>query len=192
MTCCALSGCRLAMPDRGSSEPANWLNSQREAYGGDGLRGDAFGTAGEAKLFGRRRLDADATGRNAKDRGHPLDHSRTVRCDLRPLADDRHIDRGDHAALRLHESRGMAQELIGSRAAPTGIGGWKMHADVAGPDCAGNRVGQRVQSNISVGVPSEAHAVRDFDATYPDMIPRGERVHVEALPDTDITEPGGD
>ena len=76
---------------------------QREADGGDGLSGDAFATAGEAEAIGRRCLHADALGGDTENLGNPLDHRRTMRADLRSLADDRHVDRRNSAAPRAHE-----------------------------------------------------------------------------------------
>ena len=46
-----------------------------------------------------------------------------------------------------------------------------------------------MKADIGVGVPGEAHAVRDFDAAYRDMITRGEGVDIETLTDPDVAEP---
>ena len=117
-----------------------------------------------------------------------------ARCgrDLGPLADDRDVDRGNGAASRTHEIGGVAQELVRRGAAPARVARREMHADVAGADRAEHRVGQRVQSDIGIGMSGKAHAVRDRDTAYPEMIARGEGVHVEALADADIALPGGE
>ena len=127
------------------------------------MRGDALAAAGEADPVGRRRLDADAVGRDAEDRSNPLDHRGAVRDDLGPLTNNRHINMGDDPAARTDETGGVAQELVGGGAAPPRIGGREMLADVAGADRTQYRVGQRVQADIGVGMPDEALAVRNFD-----------------------------
>ena len=48
----------------------------------------------------------------AEDRRDTIDHRRAMRADAGPLADDRHVDRGDDAAARAHETGGVAQELV--------------------------------------------------------------------------------
>ena len=40
--------------------------------------------------------------------------------------------------------------------------------------------------------PARLMLVRDLDAAYPEMIARGEGVDIEALPDADVAEPGGE
>src|SRR5712671_457404 len=113
-------------------------------------------------------------------------------CNLGPLADDRDVDRGNGTTPRAHEIGGVAQELVGRGAAPAWVARREMHANVAGADCAEHRVGQRVQSDIGIGMSGKAHAVRDPNTAYPEMIAWGEGVHVEALADADISLPGGE
>ncbi len=91
-----------------------------------------------------------------------------------------------------HQFGGVAQELVGRRAAPARIARREVHADIAGADRTEHRVGQGVKADIGIGMTDEAPSVRDFDAADPEMITGGERVYVEALPDADIALPGGD
>ncbi len=76
---------------------------QRQADGGDGLSRDAFAAAGEAEAIGGRCFHTDPLGGDPEKLGNPLDHRRAVRPDLRSLADDRHVDRGNSAAPRAYE-----------------------------------------------------------------------------------------
>ena len=61
-----------------------------------------------------------------------------------------------------------------------------MHADIAGRDRAEQRVCQRMQPDIGIGMTGEAAVVRDVDAADHDMIAGRETMHVETLPDADI------
>src|SRR5215469_6988356 len=164
-------------------------NSRRKAHGGDRLGGDALAATREAELFGRRCLDADAVCREAENGRHPLDHRPAIGCDPGPLTDDSDIDRADDTTLCSHQIRGVAQELVGSGAAPARFARRKMHPDIAGADRAEYGVGQSMKADIGVGVPDKAHVVRDFDAAYRYMITRGEGVDIETLTNPDVGEP---
>src|SRR5712671_1102939 len=109
---------------------------QWQPYRGDGLRGDAFAAAGEAEPLGRRRLDADPVGRDFQDFGDPLDHAVAIWRDLRPLADDRHVDRRDRAAALAHQRSGVSEKAVRGGAPPARIARREMHADIAGADRA--------------------------------------------------------
>ena len=56
-----------------------------------------------------------------------------------------------------------------------------MRADVAVPDRAENRIGQRMQPDIGVRMARERLVVRDADAVQPDVIAVGEGVDVEPV-----------
>ena len=139
------------------------IASSRQAHRGDRLRGDAFAAAGEAEAFGRRRLHADAASIERKDLRDARAHRFAVRPDLRPLADQRDVDMAMHAALRCAPAiRRMRQEHMRRRAAPAFVRGRKMLADIAGAERAQDRVGQRVQSDIGVGMAFEAASCGTF------------------------------
>ena len=72
------------------------------------------------------------------------------------------------------------------RALPVRVGGWEMRADIALGQRAVERVGQRVQPDIGVGMPREAALMRHPHAAQPDMIARAEAVHVEAVACADL------
>ena len=89
---------------RGRWREGGW---ERQPDSGHGLRRDALAPAGKAEPVGRRRLDADACRGDAENSRNPLDHDRPVRTDLRPLAYDRHVDRGKRTTMGAHEISGM-------------------------------------------------------------------------------------
>ncbi len=63
-----------------------------------------------------------------------------------------------------------------------------MHADVARADRAQDRVGQRVQPDIGVGMADEAGIMRDLDPADHDAVARAEGMGVEPLADPHIAE----
>src|ERR1700759_3119374 len=71
-----------------------------QADGGAGGRRDAFLAAGEAKPLAGGGLHRDARKVDAGDLGDPRAHPVAQRTDLRPLADQRHLEIGDTAAPR--------------------------------------------------------------------------------------------
>src|SRR5207302_6464815 len=115
---------RTAVRENGDQEL-----SERQAHSGDRLCRDPLAAAGKTEPVGRRRLDAHSVGGDAEDRGHPLDHRRAMRTDLRTLANDRHIDRGDRAAARTNEVGRMPEELVRGGTPPTRTARREVHAD---------------------------------------------------------------
>ena len=67
----------------------------------------------------------------------------------------RQIEMGDAAAARGHALDGELQEAVGRRAAPLRIARRKMRADVAVGERAEDGVGQRMQTDIGVGMAGE-------------------------------------
>ena len=66
----------------------------------------------------------------------------------------------------------------------------EVHADVAGADRAEDRVGQRVEPDIGVGMADDAGARAGSRRRTPsDMVAGAERMHVEALADPDVPVP---
>src|SRR6202035_1459391 len=109
-----------------------------------------------------------------------------------PFTDNRDIDRGDGAAPLSDEIGGIAQEPVRPRGAPAAAAGRQLRPDVACPDRPEHGIGQGMKPDISVRMTREAHAVRDLDAAYPEMIPWGKGMDVEALPDANVALSGGD
>jgi hypothetical protein len=153
------------------------------------LRCYSLAAAGKTKFVSSRRFDADVSRHDAEDRSDTLDHRRAIGADLRPLADDRHVDSGDGTASLAHEFCSVTQKLIGGCTPPAGITGWEMHPDIACADGAEHRIGQRVETDISVGVTYEACLVRDVDSADANAVPNTESVNVKALTDANIALP---
>ena len=108
-------------------------------------------------------------------------HGVAVRRDLGRLAQEGHVDVGDGAAARAHAPGRVGQEQVRGRALPARIGVGEMLADVAVADGAEQRIGERVQADVGVGVALQRVGVRNPDAAQPDVIAWREAVHVEAL-----------
>ena len=67
----------------------------------------------------------------------------------------------DAAAARLHALDREGEEAVGGRAAPLRIARRKMHADVAVGERAEDRVDQRMQRDVGIGMAGEPACMRD-------------------------------
>ena len=85
----------------------------------------------------------------------------------------------------------MIQKFPGRRAAPAFIRRREMLPDIAGADGAQDRIGQRMQSGIGIGMAFERMIVRDLHAAEPDMIARRETMRVIAIAGSRLAEPRG-
>ena len=65
-------------------------------------------------------------------------------------------------------------------------------ADIAQGGGAQQRVGQRMQRHVGVGMPLQRAIVRQLEAAQPDAVAarRGESVHVETLADPQVAQAG--
>jgi len=81
--------------------------------------------------------------------------------------------------------RDVAQQHAAVRARPLRLGVGEVHADVAQRQRAEDRVGDRVQKDVGVGVPGQPAVERNRHAADHQAPPGGERVHVEAVADAD-------
>ena len=81
---------------------------------------------------------------------------------------------------------GMAEEAMRRRAAPLRIAGREMQADIAGAERAQDRVGERVEPDIGIGMADQAALMRELDAAEPDAVAGAEGVDVEALAGADV------
>ncbi len=120
-------------------------------------------------------------GVHAQQLGQPRDHRRRVRGDLGPLADQRHVGVGQHAAPRRDPRGGVAQEARAVGVLPLGLAGREVAADVALRQRAVDRVAQRVDAHVGVRMPGQAPVVRHGDAAQHQRAP--------GLPGVDV-EPG--
>ena len=98
------------------------------------------------------------------------------------FAQDGDVDIADAAALRAHEPQGLAQEEVRGRTLPAWIGIGKVLADVAGADGPEQRIGQRVQRHVGVGVTFQRVGVGELHPAQPEVVAGCEAVDVEALP----------
>ena len=88
---------------------------------------------------------------------------------------------GYPSALGRDEFRRVGQKAARIGAAPARVTGREMAADITGADRAEDRIGQRVQPDIGVGMAEQGPVMSDFDAVDPDMIARNQLVDVETL-----------
>ena len=93
------------------------------------------------------------------------------------------VEMDDHAAARAHAFRRVGEEDLRRRALPLRIGGREMCADVALGKRAVERVGKRVQADVSVGMAAERCGMGDANAAQPHVVAGREGVNVEALAD---------
>ena len=107
-------------------------------------------------------------------------HGRDVRRELRRLRDDRGIDVADLVAARVDQRRNVAQEHAAVGALPPRVGVRKVRTDVAQRERAQQRVADRVQQHVGVGMPGEPARMRDRDAAQHERPALDQRVHVES------------
>ncbi len=112
-----------------------------------------------------------------------------MRADLRRFADQRHVDMGDAAAAGADPAGRVVEEDRRRRALPLRIARRKMPADVALAERAIDRVGDRMQRDVGVGMAGELLLVGDEHAREPNAAALGERVDVEALADSRFCRP---
>ena len=97
----------------------------------------------------------------------------------------------DGAAARAHAFGRMGEEDLRRRSLPLRIGGWEMLADVALSKRAVERIGERVQADVSVGMAAERRGMGDANAAQPHVIAEREGVNIEALADPRLARARG-
>ena len=95
---------------------------------------------------------------DAGDLGDARAHGVAVRADARRLAHHGDVEMRDPPAARAHALDRERQEPVGGGAAPLRIAGRKVHADVAVGERAEDRVDQRVQHDVGVGMAGRRRA----------------------------------
>ncbi len=113
------------------------------------------------------------------------------RADLRPFADQGHLEIGDAAAARGDTLDRVFEELIRGGALPFHIAWREMRTDVAVGQCAEDRVDQRVQPDVAVGVGEKAPGVGHAHTADHDVVAVAEGVHVVAGAGPDVAELSG-
>jgi hypothetical protein len=113
-------------------------------------------------------------------------HRSDVRCELRRLGDDRGVGIGDRIALRGRLRHHSAQQLAAVGVLPPRVVGREMVAEVAQCERAQNRIGERVQQHVRVGMTLQAAPVRNRDAADDERAPFDQCMDVEAVANTNI------
>ena len=126
--------------------------ASRQAYRRRRQTGDPLAAAGKPEPLGRRRLDRDAADVKAGDLRHAGAHRLAVRADLGRFADQRRSRWTMKPPRGAHPLRGMGHKTGARRPLPLRIGRREMRADVALGERAVNRVGERVERDVRVGV----------------------------------------
>src|ERR1700722_14835275 len=156
--------------------------------GGTRGRGDAFLAAGEAEPLAGCRLHGYARDVHTRNLSDARAHGIAQRADLRALADQRHLEIGDAAAARGDAIGRVFQEAVGGSALPLRIARREVRADIAVGQRAENRVDQRMQADIAVGMGEKAFRMRHAHAADHHMIARAEGVNVIARAGPDVAE----
>ena len=106
-----------------------------------------------------------------------------MRCQLRALGENRHIDVADPEAALLGEPPHLGEQHAAVDAAIARIRIGEVLTDVAGGDRAEQRIGDGVQHDIAVRVPQQAALTGHFDAAEAQRAAGNQAVDVPALSD---------
>ena len=172
--------CKASMISRraaGAARGRSCSRSEGQADGCRGMGGDAFAAADEAEAFVGRRLHADRGRRRCRRSRRCAARMRiAMRPDLRPLATIVDVEMR-RCGRRARDTRRTASARKRSDDAPFHCGseGGKCSPISPSPIVAEQRVGQRVQPDIGVGMADQAALVRDLDAAQPDDAARRRR-----------------
>ena len=145
---------------------------------GDGHRRDALRAAKETEFLVRGRFHAHAAERQFQASGELLADGVEVRRDLRRFGDERGIYVNDARFVggdQVHDAR---EDFRGTDAADGFVRVREMVADVPGGDRAEQRVGNRVDEDIRIGMAVETLIVRDLDAAEDQRSACDQRVYV--------------
>src|SRR5690606_23578941 len=100
-------------------------------------------------------LDGDTPGDDAAGHGDHRLHGGDVRRDFRRLAHDGEVEIDNPAPALANEARGMLEEDPGSGVLPAWVGGRKEGADIAFAEGAVDRIGERMERGVGVGMALE-------------------------------------
>ena len=147
---------------------------------------DSLFPADESEPFGRRGLDRNTLRIDSHRLGQCFSHGGDVRLYLRALQAKRAIDVAYAVAFVAEHFNGMPQqdpavdtlEPLGSVR--------KMKPDVAHSRRSEQRVAQRVDQRVAVGMRDAAARMFDQDASQSEGEAVGERVHIVAVPDSEV------
>src|SRR5262249_14195504 len=136
-----------------------------------------------------RTLTASAATRRsqAKEAGDAGADLADMRRDPRGLGDDDRVDVRNRESALLGQLARTFHEECAVGLAPSRIGIRKLLADRSFPGGAEQRIGQRVEQGITVGVAAQTQRVSQSDAAQPQDARRSERMSIEAQADTEMT-----
>src|SRR3954452_2060426 len=159
-----------------------------EADGGAGYCRDALLAAGESEAFAGGCFHGYPRQRKAGDLGDARAHDIPVPADLRPFANQRHIEVSNSPAARVDPIDRISQEFVGCRALPLWIAWRKMRADIAICQRAQDCIYQRVEPDVPIRMREKTTAVRHADAADHQMIAFAKSVNVVAGAHSDIAK----
>src|SRR5687768_3752184 len=154
------------------------------------LRRDALATADEAEAFGSLGLYAHRVGLDPEIRGEVGTHRGDVGRHPGRLGDDGRIDVYYPVAVAGQQRRHLAQQSPAVDALVTRIAVGEMRTDIAQRRGAEQRVAQRMDQHVGVGVPGQSLVVRDLDAADDQLSSGYQRVRIKSLPDPHRSPPG--
>ena len=155
----------------------------------DGVGGDAFLAAREAKALGGSGLDGYIVDIAADNAGHRLLHLRDMGIHLRTLGTDGGVDVDQMIAFGGNKVDGLAEENLAVDAVGLGSGIRKVVANVAHIGGTEEGVADGVQQHVSIAVTQQSLTMFYLDAAHPQVAAFYQLMDVEAhsYSDTHIT-----
>ena len=144
---------------------------------------NALAAAGKAEPFTGLGLDIDLCGAHAQITRHMRDHRRDIRCQLGRLSDHSGIHIAHRPACIAHPLACLTQQHAAVCTAVDRIGVWKMATDITQPGGAQQRIDDRVDQHIRVGVTKQSAIMVDRGAANHQRPSGHQRMHIPALPD---------
>ena len=134
-------------------------------------------------MFSRRRLDVDLLDSSTAVRGDVRDHLRDVRGEPRCLRNHRRIEVSERVPGSDCLLPDATQQRAAVRVLVSSVRVGEMRTDVAGAQRAKNRIADRVQQHIGVGMTVESALMGNSHASQHEAAACDERVYVEPVAD---------
>src|SRR5207247_491116 len=151
-------------------------------------RGDRFACPDPPPAVVCLGLDAHALWRDAQASGDRLTHRGDVRAYAGRLRNDRRVDRDDGVARLADLRSDLAQQLLAVRASETRIVAREVRSEIAEVRRSEDRVHDRVEEHVTIGVASEPLRVLDRDTAQDQAAARREPVTI--VPEAGPLRPG--
>jgi hypothetical protein len=133
--------------------------------------------------LGRGRLHADLGDADAQVLGKDRLIAAACAPDLRQLADDRDVGIGKLPAMLVDQQAAVTQELTAVGILPARFAGRKVLADVAQRQRAKQRIAERMDEHVAIGMRIDPAIERQPYATEDQMVARAERMYIETTAD---------